>query len=135
MGLVLHLIVRDQMKGRTVSIQQDAEALIAHSNDFVQNGIAATNTTGDSLRLAMQTLARVQELAADSMAQAHSLLGTGHTGIGAIGATSNSVSQKAEDAIGAIQAAMDSVMAVDQSINTHGNTVSSIGHALLQGRI
>lgn len=116
-----------------MSVQENAGQLISHANAYVQNGIAATNQASGAMNSSIQNLAEVQNLTTESMAQVSGLLGSGHPAIGAIGATANAVSQKAESVIGAINAAIEAVLELDHVINTHSNTMGSVGHALLQG--
>lgn len=116
-----------------MSVQDSAQALIAHSNDFAQNGTAATTVVADDLGRATQNVARIFELVVESSARANDLLGSGHAGMGGIGATANGVSQKAEEVQGAIQNVLNLVLDLTQSINTYSNTMSQVGHQLLQG--
>ena len=107
--------------------------LISHSNDYVQNGIAATNQVTGALSSCIQNLARVQELTTDSMSVATTALGSSHPALGAIGATANVVSQRAEAVIAAVNAAIGSMIELDQSINNHASTMGTVGHALQTG--
>jgi hypothetical protein len=116
-----------------MSVQEDAQQLISAANEFQQNGLGATNATTSSLEAARQSLAQVNELATESMARAHGLLGQGHAGIGAIGASANAVSGQVQDVQGAIEQAINTLLNLNQAITTHGNTMSQVGHALLQG--
>lgn len=116
-----------------MSVQENAQNLISAGNEFAQNATAATANTSDTLDRARQMLAQVRELATESMARAHSLLGSGHAGTGSIGATANAVAGHADAVEGAIQQAVVTVMDLNQAISSHSNTMSQVGHALLQG--
>lgn len=116
-----------------MSIQENAQQLIAHSNEFAQNGLGATRTTSEDLERARQGVARVGELITDSMARANDLLGSGHAGMGGIGAAANAITQQADNVQGAIQQAIGMVLDLEQAVSTYSNTMGQVGHQLLQG--
>jgi hypothetical protein len=134
MGLAPRLILAEnEWKEESMSAQESAQMLISHANDYVQNGIAATNQVSGALNSCVANLARVQEITTETMSVATTALGSGHPALGAVGATANVVSQKAEAAIGAINAAIDMMIDLDQSVNNHSNTMGSVGNAIMQG--
>lgn len=116
-----------------MSVQDSAQALIAHANEVEQNGVAAIRRAGDDLERARQNLAGIGELIIESMARSNDLLGSGHAGMGGIGAAANSVSQKSSEVQGAVEQAIGMILELEQSISTFSNTMGQVGHQLLQG--
>lgn len=116
-----------------MSVSDNVAQLAAHAHDFMQNGVAATNVALDTLSRAAQNLARVRELATESMSVAVSLLGSGHPGTGTIGQTANAVAGRADEVESAIMAAISSMAALDQAIVEHSSTMGQVAHALQQG--
>jgi hypothetical protein len=116
-----------------MSVQDDAAALIAAGETFFDAGIAISTSAATSMSEGSDTLQRIRDLATNSMATVHNLLGTGHPGVGTVGATANSVAQKANDVITAIQQAIGMIMELDQEIGNHSGSMRSVGTSLMGG--
>ena len=116
-----------------MSVEDSANQLIAGAESFMDTAIGISTSAATSLSEASDTIHRVRDLAANSMAQANNLLGSGHAGIGGIGASANAVSQKADEVIAAIQTAVSMILDLDHAITTHSSTMRQVGHALLGG--
>jgi hypothetical protein len=116
-----------------MSVADKARSLIAYSNAYVQNSIAASTRTSDSISTAMQLWQAAKEANADSLTKSLTCLGSNHGSFGAIVGSSATLGVRMNAIDGLMQATLDEIVLVNQEINGHANLLADIGHQVLRG--
>lgn len=116
-----------------MSVSDNAQALISHSSDYIQNAMGLTNNASDSLGRAIEALGQLRTVTMESVSNVTGLLGGGHPSVSPIAGLGQAVQSKADEIQSAIASMVDAVIELDQSANTYASTMGSVGHVLLKG--
>jgi hypothetical protein len=118
-------------KGKKMSVSDNANHLISHSNDYKSTCYGIAASASDILGSAIQSVEQVNLTTQDSIGTVTSLLGSGHPAASSLAGQASAVVEKGGAAQAAINVAINHIMELEASVAAYANAVSDAGHGIL----